>query len=140
MTLEILSPRIMSLRHREEQLEAEMDDAETLLEQRRVELPNTEEIAQNAAEFRAFLKEGSVPENKVLIRNFADDIDLKRDEANGNGHHANGYDDLFGVVPTVELVQRAHARQRERSCRCDGGCQWLQRRGRRAAADAVLLG
>ena len=39
MTLEVLSPRIMSLRHREEQLEAARDDAETQLEQRRVELP-----------------------------------------------------------------------------------------------------
>ena len=39
LTLEVLSPRIMSLRHREEQLEAARDDAETQLEQRRVELP-----------------------------------------------------------------------------------------------------
>ena len=45
LTLEVLSPRIMSLRHREEQLEAAREDAETQLEQRRVELPNTEEIA-----------------------------------------------------------------------------------------------
>ena len=45
LTLEVLSPRIMSLRHREEQLEATRDDVETRLEQRRVELPNTLEIA-----------------------------------------------------------------------------------------------
>ena len=38
LTLEVLSPRIMSLRHREEQLEAAREDAETQLEQRRVEL------------------------------------------------------------------------------------------------------
>ena len=44
LTLEVLSPRIFSLRHREEQLEAAREDAETQLEQRRVELPTTEEI------------------------------------------------------------------------------------------------
>ena len=44
LTLEVLSPRIFSLRHREEQLEAARDDAATQLEQRRVELPTTEEI------------------------------------------------------------------------------------------------
>ena len=43
LTLEkVLSPRILSLRHREEQLEAARDDAETRLEQRRVELPTTD--------------------------------------------------------------------------------------------------
>ena len=37
LTLEALSPRILSLRHREEQLEAARDDAERQLEQRRVD-------------------------------------------------------------------------------------------------------
>ena len=44
LTLELLSPRIMSLRHREEQLEAAREDAETQLERRRVELPTTEQL------------------------------------------------------------------------------------------------
>ena len=39
LTLEVLSPRIMSLRHREEQLEAAREDAETQLEQRRWTCP-----------------------------------------------------------------------------------------------------
>ena len=60
LTLEVLSPRIMSLRHREEQLEAAREDAETQLEQRRVELPDTEEIAWYVANFRDFLKDGTV--------------------------------------------------------------------------------
>ncbi len=81
LTLEVLSPRIMSLRHREEQLEAARDDAETQLEQRRVELPDTEEIAQYAADFRAFLKDGTIPEKKVLIRNFVEAIEVQGDEA-----------------------------------------------------------
>ncbi len=81
LTLEVLSPRIMSLRHREEQLEAARDDAETRLEQRRVELPNTEEIAEYAADFRAFLEEGTIPEKKALIRNFVEDIEVEGDEA-----------------------------------------------------------
>ena len=46
LTLEVLSPRIFSLRHREEQLEAAREDAERQIEQRRVELPTTEEIKE----------------------------------------------------------------------------------------------
>ena len=40
LTLEVLSPRIFSLRHREEQLEAAQEDAVRQLEQRRIELPH----------------------------------------------------------------------------------------------------
>ena len=71
----------MSLRHREEQLEAARDDAETQLEQRRVELPNTEEIARYVADFRDFLQEGTIPECKALIRNFVEGIEVVGDEA-----------------------------------------------------------
>ena len=81
LTLEVLSPRIMSLRHREEQLEAAREDAETRLEQRRVVLPETEEIVEYAAEFRAFLKDGTIPGKKVLIRNFVEGIEVVGDEA-----------------------------------------------------------
>ncbi len=81
LTLEVLSPRIMSLRHREEQLEAAREDAETRLEQRRVVLPDTDEIVEYAADFRAFLKDGTIPEKKVLIRNFVEDIEVEGDEA-----------------------------------------------------------
>ena len=81
LTLEVLSPRIMSLRHREEQLEAARDDSETQLEQRRVELPNTEEIARYVADFRDFLQEGTIPERKALIRNFVEGIEVVGDEA-----------------------------------------------------------
>ena len=71
----------MSLRHREEQLEAAREDAETQLEQRRVELPNTEEIARYVADFRDFLQEGTIPERKALIRNFVEGIEVFGDEA-----------------------------------------------------------
>ena len=81
LTLEVLSPRIFSLRHREEQLEAARDDAETQLEQRRVELPNTEEVARYVADFRDFLQEGTIPERKALIRNFVEGIEVVGDEA-----------------------------------------------------------
>ena len=81
LTLEVLSPRIMSLRHREEQLEAAREDAETQLEQRRVELPNTEEIVRYVADFRDFLKDGTIPERKALIRNFVEGIEVVGDEA-----------------------------------------------------------
>ena len=81
LTLEVLSPRIMSLRHREEQLEAAREDAETQLEQRRVDLPDTEEIARYVADFRDFLKDGTIPERKALIRNFVEGIEVDGDEA-----------------------------------------------------------
>ena len=81
LTLEVLSPRIMSLRHREEQLAAAREDAETQLEQRRVELPDTEEIARYVADFRDFLKDGTIPERKALIRNFVEGIEVMGDEA-----------------------------------------------------------
>ena len=79
--MEVLSPRIFSLRHREEQLEAARDDAESQLEQRRVALPNTEEIAEYVADFRDFLKDGTFPERKALIRNFVEGIEVVGDEA-----------------------------------------------------------
>ena len=78
---EVLSPRIFSLRHREEQLEAARDDAETQLEQRRVELPTTGEIKEYVADFRNFLQEGTFPERKALIRNFVEGIEVVGDEA-----------------------------------------------------------
>ena len=81
LTLEVLSPRIFSLRHREEQLEAARDDAATQLEQRRVELPTTEEIKGYVADFREFLQEGTFPERKALIRNFVEGIEVTGDEA-----------------------------------------------------------
>ncbi len=68
VTLEVLSPRIFSPRHREEQLEAAREDAATQLEQRRVEPPTTEEIARYVADFRDFLKDGTFPERKALTQ------------------------------------------------------------------------
>ena len=81
LTLEVLSPRIFSLRHREEQLEAAREDALSQLEQRRVELPTTEEIKGYVADFRDFLKDGTFPERKALIRNFVECIEVVGDEA-----------------------------------------------------------
>ena len=81
LALEVLSPRILSLRHREEQFEAARDEAERQLEQRRVELPNTEEIKEYVADFREFLQEGTFPERKALIRNFVEGIEVNGDEA-----------------------------------------------------------
>ncbi len=81
LTLEVLSPRIFSLRHREEQLGAAREDATTQLEQRRVELPTTEEIKGYVTDFREFLQEGTFPERKALIRNFVEGIEITGDEA-----------------------------------------------------------
>ncbi len=81
LTLEALSPRILSLRHRQDQLGAARDEAADLLEQRRVDLPTTEEIKGYVADFRAFLQEGTFPERKALIRNFVKGVEVLGDEA-----------------------------------------------------------
>ena len=46
-----------------------------------MELPNTEEIARYVADFRNFLKDGTIPERKALIRNFVEGIEVMGDEA-----------------------------------------------------------
>ena len=81
LTLEALSPRILSLRQREDQLAAAREDAAAQLGNRRVELPTTEEIKEYVADFRSFLQEGTIPERKALIRNFVQGIEVVGDEA-----------------------------------------------------------
>ena len=81
LTMDALSPRILSLRHRQDQLTAAREEAASLLEQRRVDLPGTEEIKGYVADFREFLQEGTFPERKVLIRNFVKGIEVTGDEA-----------------------------------------------------------
>ena len=51
------------------------------MEQRRVELPTTDEIKGYVADFREFLQEGTFPERKALIRNFVEGIEVNGDEA-----------------------------------------------------------
>ena len=81
LTLEALSPRILALRHREDQLAAAREETARQLEQRRVDLPTTEEIRGYVADFRTFLHEGTIPERKALIRNFVESIEVVDDEA-----------------------------------------------------------
>ena len=81
LTMDALSPRILSLRHRQDQLTAAREEAASLLEQRRVDLHGTEEIKGYVADFREFLQEGTFPERKALIRNFVKGIDVTGNEA-----------------------------------------------------------
>ena len=46
-----------------------------------MELPNTDEIKEYVADFREFLKKGTFPERKALIRNFVEGIEVNADEA-----------------------------------------------------------
>ena len=55
-------------------MEAARDYAETQLDQWRVELPNTEEVTRSVADFRGFLKEGTFPERKAILRNFVEGL------------------------------------------------------------------
>ncbi|MCE2456512.1 MAG: hypothetical protein J4G14_01680 [Dehalococcoidia bacterium] len=62
-------------------MESARDDAKAQLEQRRVRLLTTDVIREYVADFRDFLKDGSIPERKALIRNFVEDIEVVRDKA-----------------------------------------------------------
>ena len=81
LTLDALSPRILALRHRQDQLTASREEAQSLLEQRRVALPSTNEIKGYVEDFRTCLKEGTLLERKALIRNFVKGIEVVGDEA-----------------------------------------------------------
>ena len=49
--------------------------------QRRAEVPTSREIKGYVAGFREFLQEGTFPERKALIYNFATGIEIVEDEA-----------------------------------------------------------
>ena len=74
--MQALSPRILKLRQREDQLAAAQEDAARQLQQRRADLPTTVEIGEYVADFREFLADGSTPERKALIRNFVESIEI----------------------------------------------------------------
>ena len=81
MPIEVLSPRILSLKSRQDQLVAAREEAEDQLEQRRAELPTSKEIKGYVADFRALFQHGTFPERKALIRNFVQGIEIVEDEA-----------------------------------------------------------
>ncbi len=81
LPIEVLSPRILSLKSRQDQLVAAREEAEFQLEQRRAELPTSKEIKGYVADFRALFQDGTIPERKALIRNFVQGIEIVEDEA-----------------------------------------------------------
>ncbi|MYD49795.1 MAG: recombinase family protein [Chloroflexi bacterium] len=81
LPIEALSPRILSLKGRQDQLTAAREEAEDQLERRRADLPTSWEIKGYVADFREFLKEGTFPERKALVRNFVQGIEIVDDEA-----------------------------------------------------------
>ncbi len=76
-----MSPRILSLKARQDQLTAAREEAKAQLEQRRAELPTSTEIKGYVADFGEFLQEGTFPERKALIRNFVQGIEIVENEA-----------------------------------------------------------
>ncbi len=81
LPIEVLSPRILALKSRQDQLVAAREEAEFQLEQRRAELPTSKEIRGYVADFRALFQDGTFPERKALIRNFVQGIEIVEDEA-----------------------------------------------------------
>ena len=81
LPIEVLSPRILSLKSRQDQLVAAREEAEFQLEQRRAELPTSKEIKGYVADFRSLFQDGTFPERKALIRNFVQGIEIVEDEA-----------------------------------------------------------
>ena len=61
-----------------------------------MELPNTEEIVRYVADFRDFLKDGTIPERKALIRNFVEGTEVvgRRGDADVYGPHAKRRGDV----------------------------------------------
>ena len=76
LTYQALSPRILELRQREDQLVAAGEDAQHQLEERRAELPTSTEIKRYVADFHQLLEEGTIPERKALVRNFVKKIKI----------------------------------------------------------------
>ena len=66
---------------RRPQLTAAREEAEGQLEQRRMDLPTSEEIGGYVADFREFLGNGTFPERKALLRNFVEGIEIVGEEA-----------------------------------------------------------
>ena len=87
LPIEVLSPRILSLKARQDQLTAAREEAESRLEQRRVELPTSKEIKGYVADFREFLQEGTFPERKALIRNFVQGIENRGGRGRADVHY-----------------------------------------------------
>ena len=81
LTLEALSPRILSLRARQDQLTAARAEEADRLRQRKVALPTSKDIRGYVDDFRSFLEEGELPKRKALIRNFVQSIEVKGIEA-----------------------------------------------------------
>ena len=81
LPMDVLSPRILALKGRQDQLTAAREEAEGQLEQRRMDLPASEEIRRYVADFREFLQEGTFPERKALLRNFVEGIAIVGEEA-----------------------------------------------------------
>ena len=80
MPIDVLSPRILSLKSRQDQLVAAKEEAKDQFEQRRAESPTSKEIKGYVADFRALFHDGPFPERKVLIRNFAQGIEIVEEE------------------------------------------------------------
>ena len=81
LPMEVLSPRILALKGRHDQLTAALEEAEGKLEQRRMDLPTSDEIGGYVADFREFLGSGTFPERKALLRNFVEGIEIMGEEA-----------------------------------------------------------
>ena len=81
LTMQALSPRILKLRQREDQLAAAHEEAERQLRQRKADLPTSAEIREYVSDFRQFLEAGTIPERKALIRNFVKSIEVNGGDA-----------------------------------------------------------
>ena len=81
LTMQALSPRILALRQREDQLAAAREDADRQLRQRKPDLSTSAEIAEYVADFRRFLESGAFSEREAPIRKFVKSIEVVEDNA-----------------------------------------------------------
>ena len=81
LPIEARSPRILSLKSRQDQLTAAREEAEAQLERRRADLPTSKKIKAYVADFRTLFQDGTFPERKALIRNLVQGIEIVDDQA-----------------------------------------------------------
>ncbi len=81
LTMADLGPRIQSLRHREDQLQAAMVDLEGQLAQRRVELADGGTVRAYAENLRDVLSNSPLLEQRAFIRSFVKEIRVTGNEA-----------------------------------------------------------
>ena len=81
LSMHDLSPRIHQHRHRQEQLEAALEETRDHISERKQEILDLETVTKYVGELRELLGEGSLVERRAFIKTFVQEIRVAKDEA-----------------------------------------------------------